>query len=237
MRGYRPLIIGHRGAKGLIAENTRGSFRRAFALGADMVEFDVHLTRDNVPVVMHDFTVTRTTNGRGRILEMTLARFRKLRCANGEAPPTLEEVLRLVKKRRINVELKTVDAAKAVARVFEKRDIQRVLFSAFRWKALTTLRTLRPDAILGVLLEHQRNVNRAFTAARALSAGSIHPSIELLTPAFMARAKAQGLKVLVYGLRDDKDALRCFELRADGVFVDYPDQAIRLFKRWSAQAL
>ena len=84
---YRPLFIGHRGARTLEAENTLGAFRRALALKVGMIEFDVHITRDGALVVMHDFTVNRTTDGRGRIRKMTLAQFKRLRCANGASGP------------------------------------------------------------------------------------------------------------------------------------------------------
>jgi glycerophosphoryl diester phosphodiesterase len=235
---YRPLFIGHRGAKGLESENTLRSFRRAIKLGVDMVEFDVHLTRDAMPVVMHDYTVRRTTNGRGRIRNLTLPQFKQLRCKNNEAPPTLSETLRVLGRKTVaNVEIKTLNAAVPVAQFFNSRNIRKILFSSFKWKALGIIRSILPDAKVGVLVERISLLRRPFKTAGKLNAWSINPSAALVSSRFMRKARKQGLKVLVYGLRNDKDLLRCFNLRVDGVFVDFPDRAMETFKAWKRQAL
>ncbi|MBI5034164.1 MAG: glycerophosphodiester phosphodiesterase [Chloroflexi bacterium] len=111
----KPLIIGHRGASASAPENTLASFRLALDMGADGVELDVTLTKDDVPVIIHDGTVDRTTNGKGLINQMTLGEVRQLDAGGwfnakfcGEKIPTLEEVLTEISPRGIvNIELKT----------------------------------------------------------------------------------------------------------------------------------
>ncbi|MBI3914735.1 MAG: glycerophosphodiester phosphodiesterase [Chloroflexi bacterium] len=111
----RPLIIAHRGASASAPENTLAAFQRAFQLGADGIELDVTLTKDGVPVVIHDDTVDRTSNGRGKVSAMTLAELERLDFGSwfgekfrGEKIPTLVEVLRAVPRDKlINIELKT----------------------------------------------------------------------------------------------------------------------------------
>ena len=73
------LNIGHRGAKGYSPENTLNSFQKALELNADGVEFDVHVCKSGELIVIHDFTVDRTTNGKGAISDLTLSELKKLR--------------------------------------------------------------------------------------------------------------------------------------------------------------
>ena len=94
------LIIAHRGASGYAPENTLASMELAIKLGCDAIELDIHLTKDQQIVVCHDFTVDRTTNGRGEIENLTLEDIKKLDAGSwfsdefkGEKIPTLEEVI------------------------------------------------------------------------------------------------------------------------------------------------
>lgn len=96
----RPLIIAHRGASAVAPENTIAAFRRARELGGDGVELDVTLTRDHIPVVIHDDTVDRTTSGNGEVSRMTLSEMKELDAGawkgsayRGQSVPTLSEVL------------------------------------------------------------------------------------------------------------------------------------------------
>ena len=111
----KSLIIGHRGASADAPENTLAAFNRAFELGADGIELDVTLTKDGIPVVIHDDRVDRTTNGRGLVKEMTLAQIKQLDAGawfaekyRGEKIPTLAETLTAICARGlVNIELKT----------------------------------------------------------------------------------------------------------------------------------
>ncbi len=101
------LKIGHRGAAGSEPENTLRSFKKALSLGVDMVECDVHLTKDGKVVVIHDPTVERTTNGKGKVKEFTLKEIKRLDAGKGEKIPSLEEVITLVKgKCQLNIDVK-----------------------------------------------------------------------------------------------------------------------------------
>lgn len=123
MNEKMPLVIGHRGASALLPENTLESFRLAFgAHGADMIEFDVHLTRDHIPVVIHDDTLERTTNGQGSVAEKTLEELKALDAGywfdpenkglfpnrgKGIKIPSLEEVFREFSDKRLAIEIKS----------------------------------------------------------------------------------------------------------------------------------
>ena len=110
----RPWIVAHRGYRGLYPENTLAAFEGAITAGADMIELDVCLTRDRVPVVIHDKTLYRTTDGKGLVSEHSLSELKELDAGSwfsaefkGEAIPTLEELLQLVRgKILVNIEIK-----------------------------------------------------------------------------------------------------------------------------------
>lgn len=101
------LRIAHRGASGYAPENTLAAFKKALEFDIDVIELDVHLTKDNHLVVIHDKTVNRTTDGKGKVADKTLAELQKLDAGNGEKIPTLQEVLDLVnRKALVSIEIK-----------------------------------------------------------------------------------------------------------------------------------
>jgi glycerophosphoryl diester phosphodiesterase len=227
-----PLIIGHRGAAGHAAENTLESFRKALALNADMVEFDVRLTADRRTVIMHDDTVNRTTDGAGRVDRMTFAAFRRLRCANGRPPPSFEETLKLLwGKVPLNIEIKGPGCARAVCPRFRGRNISDTLFSSFEWEELYVLRNILPHAFIGLLYETPVLRSRLFRHAARLRAVSIHPSLPLTTPALVRACHARGLRVVPWTASTEKEIRRCLRMKTDGFFTDYPDRALSLVSR------
>ena len=125
------LKIGHRGAKGYCQENTLESFQKALDLGCDGIELDVHLSNDNVLVVIHDDAINRTTTGSGFVSDFTSSELLKL------GIPTLEEVVNLVSKKAIiNIEIKTEKAIFKVLEFLKKHNSNLHLFqvSSFNWK-------------------------------------------------------------------------------------------------------
>lgn len=126
------LKVGHRGAAGHEPENTLRSFRRAISLGVDMVECDVYRCKSGEPVVIHDSTVDRTTNGRGKVHDLTLEELKKLSISGTETIPTLQEVIDLCRgKILINVEIKDSEDAEAALEIIKKND-------AFSWVMISS---------------------------------------------------------------------------------------------------
>ncbi len=103
------LIFGHRGYPAKFPENSLSGFSYAIDHAIDGLEFDVHLTKDNIPVIMHDEKINRTTNGRGKIRQYTFDELQQFQLSNGETIPSLEQLLQLVAQRRVylNLEFKT----------------------------------------------------------------------------------------------------------------------------------
>ncbi|MCC7271468.1 MAG: hypothetical protein IT561_02290, partial [Alphaproteobacteria bacterium] len=159
-----PLIVAHRGAAGLWIENSLSAFERSLAAGYRAVEFDVHFTGDDVPVVIHDATVDRTTDGTGAVAEMDLAELRRLRLAGtaGEPVPTLAELLALLRPADVLaiVEVKfAADGAAharqcgALAAALDRAGMRRrVTITAFDWRSIAEIARQAPGFDLtGVL--------------------------------------------------------------------------------------
>jgi glycerophosphoryl diester phosphodiesterase len=235
----KPLIFGHRGASAYAPENTLAAFALAFDLGADGVELDVSVTRDGVPVVLHDDTVDRTTNGRGTVKDMTLEELKRLDAGErfrpkyrGERIPTLEEVLAEVGQRGIvNIELKSGRLAVvgletvAVANVIRKARAQdRVIISSFNHFALHRIKALDARLTLGLLyfnrvpLGFPRTLGRPFAQPAAL-----HPRFTVVTGEFVKWAKSKGYKLNTWTVDDPAEARRLADLGVDSIMTNCPD--------------
>ena len=135
------LNIGHRGAKGHIAENTIASIRKAIELGADGIEIDVFLCKSGEIVLFHDKTLEKLTNGEGNIEDKNLDELRKLKVLNSpHSIPTLEEVLKSIDKDVfLNIELKGRNTAQGTLDLIRKYiwknkiELNNILFSSFNW--------------------------------------------------------------------------------------------------------
>ncbi|GAA1704131.1 glycerophosphodiester phosphodiesterase family protein [Microbacterium sediminicola] len=136
-------ISAHRGASISHPENTLSAFRAALAAGTDGVETDIGLSRDGIPVLLHDDTVDRTTNGTGAVGEFTAAELRALDAGAGEGVPTLDLLLTLIGDRaEINIELKDPDSAGPVLEVVRRHPNVQWFCSSAEWGSLEELRRL-----------------------------------------------------------------------------------------------
>lgn len=127
------LKIGHRGAKAYAPENSIASFKKALELGVDMVEFDVRLTKDKYPVVVHDNQLTRLAKKFRRLSQMTLSEVKELRVKGGEEIPTLGEVLEVIdNKIGMDIELKVKDSAQIIVQTLRdyRVDMKNVMVSS-----------------------------------------------------------------------------------------------------------
>ncbi|MFE5633906.1 glycerophosphodiester phosphodiesterase [Streptomyces sp. NPDC056470] len=224
------LTIGHRGVMGVEPENTLRSFVRAEQSGMDVIELDLHLSKDGALVVMHDADVGRTTDGSGPIAEKTLAELRELDAGHGERVPVFEEVLDAVRSP-LQAEIKDVAAARTLAEVMNRRDlVGRVEVLSFHDEALAEVARLVPGARTALVAEEWGAdiVDRA----KAVGAGALVLSIQHLTLETVEHAHREGLRVIgwVVNSQDHLRLVRALEL--DGATTDYPE--IRRTGRFTA---
>ena len=158
-------ITGHRGAAALAPENTLAGINLAIDLGVDLIECDVRLTKDDHLIAMHDETVDRTTNGSGKVAEMTFTEIRSLDAGRGEQVPTLAEVLQTVKgKVGLLCELKGEGVEESAVRDVLAEGMQgEVIFTSFHFERLERIKSLGTNLQIGAILSNpsEEDIDRA----------------------------------------------------------------------------
>ncbi len=234
-----PRVIGHRGAAGHAPENTLASLRRAAELGARWVEFDVALTRDGEPVLLHDETVDRTTDGKGRLAALSLGELQQLDAGSwhskdsaGERVPTLMETLTLLQSLGLgaNIEIKPTAGREAeTGAVVAKRiaaawpvSLPPPLLSSFKIGSLAAARDAAPAIARGYLLSR---LGRGWQKeAAALGCVSVHCNHRHLDRQAAAEVRQAGYRLLAYTVNDATRGRQLFDWGVDAVFTDYPDR-------------
>jgi glycerophosphoryl diester phosphodiesterase len=228
---HGPWVVGHRGAAGLEPENTLRAFRRALALGVDAVECDVHLTRDGVPVVLHDATLERTTDGAGAVRDLTWAELARLDAGQGERIPRLEEVVALVRGRaHLVVELKArgahgpvLDCLRGAAALSEATLI------AFDLEELAAAARAAPEAARGALFH--RLPPDGPTRARALGCAWAFLEFRAAEAEGVAALRSAGLRVGLWTPNEEPELRAALALAPDAVTTDRPDRLLPLLGR------
>lgn len=224
------LTIGHRGVAGVEPENTLRSFVHAEQAGMDLIELDLHLSKDGALAVMHDAEVDRTTDGSGPIAEKTLAELRALDAGQGERVPVFEEVLDAVRSP-IQAEIKDVAAARTLAGVMRERDlVARVEVISFHDEAIAEIAQLVPG--VRTALVASRWGGDLVDRAKAVGATRLVLNIRRITLELVEKAHAEGLTVVGWTV-NTQDQLRLARgLGLDGVTTDHPE--IRRAGRFTA---
>ncbi len=241
----RPMIFGHRGACKYAPENTLASFTLAVEQGADAIELDAKLSIDNQVMVIHDQTVDRTTDGKGRVNQLTLRELKELDAGSffdekfrGEKIPTLDEVFETVGKRFfINVELTNYASRRdqlvlQVAEIVKRHNLQNsILFSSFAPINLRRMKELLPEVPVGLLaLDGPLGALNRSAFYLSLSPAIIHPYLKDVNAGFMARERSRGRRVHVWTVNAEVDMKRLMDLGVDGVFTDDPITALRVLR-------
>ena len=214
--------IGHRGAKGHVAENTLASFKKAIELGVEGIELDVHLSLDEKVMVIHDETIDRTTSAKGFVKEYTSKELEEL------GIPTLEAVFDLVdQKCFINVELKTYETNDKVVKlirhyVSEKNwKYEQIIVSSFDWNALQQVHFLNDKIRIGVLTHTDLDLALAF--AKFIKAYAIHPYYHMLNAENVTKIQSKNFKIYPWTVNEPEDITFVKSLKVDGIITDFPD--------------
>ena len=221
-----PFCIGHRGAKGYTPENTLPSFEQAIQLGCPWVELDVHLIEGEL-IVIHDEQVDRTTNGTGRLSDLTLSYIRSLDAGGGARIPTLSEVIDCVNHRcRINIELKGKGTAAPTGKLLARYCAgdwvpADFLISSFNHRELARMDKPYPRGALFTNIPDD-----IWAQVAALNAWSVNFAHWNLSQALVEQAHERGYKVLVYTVNELQDIERVIGYGVDGVFSDFPDRVL-----------
>ncbi|OGY47330.1 MAG: hypothetical protein A2840_01845 [Candidatus Buchananbacteria bacterium RIFCSPHIGHO2_01_FULL_47_11b] len=239
------LKIGHRGAKAYAPENTLASFRRALDFNVDMVEFDVRITQDKYPVVVHDNQLARLTKRFGRVNRLTLNELKKFKIRGTESIPTLGEVLEVIdSKIGINIELKIRDSAQIVVQTLRdyKVDFDNVMISSNHPKEIQTVEQLEPRIITALLFRATNAFNVWFILdflailflpltkyyiswlVRRAHADYLNINHHFLDEKKVALFKKNGIKICVWTVNSRRKIEYFKSLGVDGIITNYPDR-------------
>lgn len=232
--------VAHRGAAGYAPENTIVAYDLAVDMKADYIEIDVQRSKDGELVSIHDTTVDRTTDGTGKVGDLTLEQLKSLDAGSwkgeqftGEQIPTFEEILdRYHGKVGILIELKAPEhypgIEQQVADLIKERNLdkpqnKKIIIQSFNFESMKKMNQLLPQVQIGVLTS-----NRAHTTTDSLKEFSTYadwfnPSYGIVTKELVDQVHANGMKIGSWTVRSQEAADFLFEMKVDAIISDYPD--------------
>ena len=234
-----PLRIAHRGASGLAPENTLTAFELAIQLGVDLIEVDVHGTVDGAVVVVHDSTLTRTTDRQGAVRELTLSQIRQADAGSRFQPPTkneliptLEEVLELTRNRAVLlIEIKADFLAERVLQIVESMEAEsHVIIQSFNPETVHRVKLLNssiPTAlVVGKLPTTPSRVRARRMVGEVLEAGANVLSIwhAVLTPQFFEEVRRRGISVWTWTVDEQIIMRDLIQMGVQGIITNFPDR-------------
>jgi glycerophosphoryl diester phosphodiesterase len=231
-------IIAHRGYSAKFSENTLAAFQAAMDVGADMIEFDVSMSKDRVPVIMHDETLNRTTNGLGKVAEFTLKELKKLQVGTDQVIPTLEEVLQLTQgKIPLHIEIKTEAVGSEIAGGVEELTLQLIekygfsstcIVSSFSFIPLLRIRKMNSEIAVAITFDHTiSDIDK--NSIDKLEPSALHLPITKVTTDDMDYASVEGLPVNVYTVNTPVAMKHAEELCVEGIFTNEVEKALQYF--------
>lgn len=254
----RVLVFAHRGGGGLLPENTLPAFIYSSSLGADVLELDIHRTSDGELVVIHDRTVDRTTDGRGKVSEMTLAELKELDAAaqftadggktfpfrgRGFTIPTLREIFDAFPDSIFNVEPKRQGSEMAeplCALIREKNMTNKVIVGSFTQSIIDDTReacpeiatSATPTEAISFFLRELGGIERSYSPPmQALQIPKTFVGMDVVTKDFVDAAHERNLKVHVWTINSKDEMQRLIDLGVDGIMTDYPNELLKLLDR------
>jgi glycerophosphoryl diester phosphodiesterase len=231
-------IYAHRGASKYAPENTMPAFELAYNMKADGIETDIQLTKDGIPVLIHDEKVRRTTGGKGLVMDYTVKEIKKLDAGRwfsdefkGTPIVTLEEFLQWIKPKPLllNLELKNniIDYKQLEQKVYDLVKayglLERTVFSSFNPKSMERMHNIDPTVQTAFLTS--KRIRRLFHFVQTIGASSIHAKYRILDPHLIGECKKHGIDLRIYTVNRLNQMIKCFALDVTGIFTDVPDIA------------
>lgn len=242
MESGESLVFGHRGSMAYAPMNTLAAFELAYTQGAAGIELDVHRSKDGHPVIVHNFTLDETTNGKGAVSDKSLAELKALDAGSwyaddfaGERIPSLDEVFEsLGKKLLINIEIKSVlpntdGLEQATADSIQRHQMQaRILVSSFNPYALRRFKRMLPTVMTGLLYAPAMRTDiQSATADTPHQAR--HPHHNMIDETYMRWAKTNHYYVNTWTVNSPERARELKKLGVNAVITDHPDMIMAAF--------
>ena len=246
-------VISHRGANMVAPQNTLPAFRKSFEIGCDGVETDIHLTKDGIPVLCHNFTIDETSTGKGAIKEMTLEELLQYDFGSYKGEefketkiPLLEDFIKLCKENNVevlNIELKSevlgeapIDFPRTTIELAKKYDMfDKLLISSFDPAILVVCKKLDPECKTGLLYAPDTKMGRKimlkpFKFAKEIKADALHPFSALVTKNYMKKAHKEGFMVNPWTVNKEREIKRMIACGVNGIITDDPGLCNKLLE-------
>jgi glycerophosphoryl diester phosphodiesterase len=250
-------VIAHQGGEGIWPSNTMYAFDQAVKLGVDMLDLDVHMTRDGVLVVIHDDSVDRTTNSKGKVKDLTLEQLQRLDAGwywpqysketdphpfreLGIRIPALEEVLKAFPNMPMTIEIKQQEPslAQPFCDLLRRYNMtEKVIVPSFREAALTEFRAVCPEVMTAFTESEVRNflflgdLGARHPSARALQVPIAAGLIQVVTPGMVAFATGRGLVVQPWTINQESEMRELIAMGVHGINTDRPDLLLKVLGR------
>lgn len=237
-----PVKIGHRGAAGYCPENTFASFNKALELGVDYLEIDIQMTKDGELVVLHDPTVNRTTNGKGKVKDLTLKEIQALDAGSwfhpkfkGEKVPSFSEFLDVyasetgllleLKKPSLYPEIEEKLARELMKRGLHSGEKNHIIVQSFDINSLKRFHLLLPSIPIGVLIKNTgvKRISTKDLNSFSSFASYVNPKITLVNKRLIRRIHLHGFKTIIWTVKKKSDVRLLKHFDINGIVSDYPD--------------
>lgn len=244
---YKCNVISHRGANMVAPQNTIAAFRKSIEIGCDGFETDIHLTKDGIPVICHNFTIDETSTGKGAVKDMTLEELRAFDFGKykgdefiGEKIPTLDEFLELSKTmgddmKVLDIELKSEHFGEAGTELAEKTIdavknhglFDQLLISSFDPALLVVCKKIDKNCKTGILYSPNSTMGfkiglRPISFAKEIGADALHPFYMYVNKAYVKKAHKAGLQVNPWTVNNEKTVKKLLKFGVDGIITDNP---------------
>jgi len=234
---FMTLIFAHRGSSHTHPENTMIAFYQAQRVGTDGIELDVQLSKDGEVVVIHDFTVNRTTNGTGKVEELTLKELKRLNAGKKhlhQEIPTLREVFEWLQSNSLvcNVEIKKnhnkhqILEEKVIQLIHQFELQDRIIISSFNHYSIVYCYRLAPDIQLAPLL--MEGIYMPWVYAKAIHAEGIHPHYKACPPENVQMIQSNGVAVRPFTVNKESTMKQYFQANVSAIITDFPEKAIKI---------
>lgn len=248
------IIIAHRGASAHYPENTMIAFRKAVEMNAEMIELDVALSKDGVPVVFHDTRLNQHTNGRGYLTNHTLDELKQLDAGSwfgpqfsGQTIPTLREVIAFASDTiALNIEIKPEAVSDSIADGIEKKVVElveefdmqnHVLFSSFDYRALLHFKELAPQVPVALLYSRgQSNHLLPNQLVKKYNVDAFNCSYRQLSKKWIANLNQYRIPSFVYTINSKRRMQKLIEAGVNGIFTDKPNLLRNVVKQYQSKA-
>ncbi len=227
------LIIAHRGASRVAPENTLKAFQIAIELHADILEFDVHQSKDGEIVIMHDGNTFRTTGYFGSISKLTLQELKKLDCGEGERIPTLVELIKIARgKVDLDCEIKARGIAEKILHILKEENmIENTIISSFKHDILLRIQKLEPQIKLASLEPTRTEWIKSWISIKKLLKNviehkffAINPYYKLVNSKFVEKAHRNKIKIFPWTVNESSSIRKLINLGVDGIITNEIDK-------------